>query len=311
VIEVLRAPAFAAIQDGGRDGGRAAGIPPGGALDALSLRGGNALLGNPPGAAAIEWALTGGALRFHTEVFLVLTGARVDASLDGTPVSTGQVLAARAGSELTIERIVSARVVYVCVAGGLDVPVVLGGRGTYLPAGFGGLEGRLLRAGDRLRTGPFIRKPRVGAWLPPEADIGESLAPDRTRSIACLLGPDTEALSAEGWVMLLDTELTVDARSDRIGYRLTGLGAIAGAPADRKSQPTCVGAVQLTPDGTLIVLMPDGPTVGGYPKIAVVATADLPRLAQLQAGERVSLRLIGGPEALAALREQEAALRRI
>ena len=130
MIEVLRAPAFAAVQDGGREGHRAAGVPPGGVLDALSLGAGNALLGNEAGAAGIEWALSGGALRFHADARVVLAGARVDATLDGVPSPTGRVLAARAGAELAIERLVGGRLLYVCVAGGIDVPIVLDGRGS-------------------------------------------------------------------------------------------------------------------------------------------------------------------------------------
>lgn len=304
-IEVLRAPAFAAVQDDGRDGRRASGVPPGGALDTLSLRCGNALLDNPPGAAAIEWALTGGALRFHRDAHVVLTGARVEARLDGASLRGDEVIAVGAGSELAIERLVRGRVVYLCVAGGIDVPVVLGGRGTYLPAGFGGFEGRLLRAGDRLRMGSPSGRARAGTRLPSEAAVvGSASATPRT--IGVLPGPQAEALSARRWAELLGSELTVDARSDRTGYRLAGLDSAGGAPADHRSEPTCVGAVQLTPDGTLIVLMPDGPTVGGYPKIAVVTTADLPYLAQQVAGERVALRLVEPDEALAALRAQEA-----
>jgi allophanate hydrolase subunit 2 len=100
----------------------------------------------------------------------------------------------------------------------------------------------------------------------------------------------------------------VDPRSDRAGYRLTGAGLDGVVSADARSEPTCVGAVQLTPDGTLIVLMADGPTVGGYPKIAVVTTADLPRLAQLGPGARIALALVDAGEALAALRGQDAIL---
>jgi len=311
VIEVLRAPAFATVQDGGRAGERSAGVPPGGALDPLSLRCGNALLGNAHDDAAIEWALTGGTLRFHSEAHAALTGAEVEAQLDGGTIRHGEVTAVSRGGELRIERVQRGRVVYLCVAGGIAVPPVLGGRGTYLPAGFGGFEGRPLRSGDVLPVGVPSGITRAGARLPPDARVVAPAGAGAARAIAVLPGPQSGVLSPAQWDTLLGRGLTVDARSDRTGFRLSGAGLDRVHRTDGRSEPACVGAVQLTPDGTLIVLMPDGPTVGGYPKIAVVATADLPRLAQLGAGERVSLRLVKQDEALAALRDQEALMHRI
>jgi biotin-dependent carboxylase-like uncharacterized protein len=303
VIELVRAPAYATVQDGGRSGWRAAGVPPGGALDLLSLRCGNALLGNAPDAAALECALTGGAFRALRDLHVILTGAVVEARLDGLPVAHAEVLALPAGGELRIERFERGRCVYLCVAGGIDVPLVLGGRGTYLPGAFGGLEGRLLRAGDVLPVGLRSRA-RVGSRLPERAHTVRSPASGRARPLAVLRGPQADVLSAAAWADLLASELTLDARSDRSGYRLTGAHVQPARAADARSEPACVGAVQLTPDGTLIVLMPDGPTVGGYPKIAVVATAELPRLAQLTPGERVALRLLQPEDARAALRAE-------
>ena len=311
MIEVTRAPAFALVQDGGRSARRSEGVPPGGALDPFSLRLGNVLLGNDPGAAAVEWALTGGSLRFRSDAHVALTGAQVRARLNGARVPGGQVLAAGAGSELEVERLERGRLTYVCVAGGIDVPEVLGGRGSYLPAGFGGHGGRLLRRGDMLPIGVPSGLARAGARLPPEArgvlPLGAALIP----SIDVLPGPESGVLPQLEWDRLLGRKLTVDALSDRMGFRLSGADLDVRHYPDRRSEPACVGAVQLTPDGTLIVLMQDGPTVGGYPRIAVVATVALPLLAQRRPNERVALKLVRPAEALAALREQRALLRRV
>ena len=311
MIEVTRAPAFAAVQDGGRSGRRSEGVPPGGALDPFSLRLGNALLGNDPDAAAVEWALTGGSLQFRSDVHVVLTGAEIRARLDRARVHGGQVLAAAAGSELEVERLERGRVAYVCVAGGIDVPAVLGGRGSYLPAAFGGLQGRLLCRGDVLPIGAPSGLARAGARLPPDACGVLPLGAAVTPSIEVLPGPESSVLSQPQWDRLLSRKLMVDAWSDRMGFRLSGADPDVQQYPDRRSEPACVGAVQLTPDGTLIVLMQDGPTVGGYPRIAVVATVALPRLAQRRPEERVALRLVRPAEALAALREQQALLRRV
>jgi biotin-dependent carboxylase-like uncharacterized protein len=311
VIELVRAPAYATVQDGGRGGWRAAGVPPGGALDVLSLRCGNALLGNTPDAAALECALTGGTFRARAGLHVILTGAVVEARLDGRPVAHGEVLAVPAGGELRVEGFERGRCVYVCVAGGIDVPLVLGGRGTYLPGAFGGLEGRLLRAGDVLPVGPPSGRERAGSRLPERARVMGALGAGGTAPLAVLRGPQADVLSAGEWADLLASELTLDPRSDRIGYRLTGAPVRPARSAEARSEPACVGAVQLTPDGTLIVLMPDGPTVGGYPKIAVVATAELPRLAQLTPGERVALRFVQPDDARAALRAVDALVKEV
>ena len=311
MIEVTRAPAFATVQDGGRSARRSEGIPPGGVLDPFSLRLGNALLGNVHGAAAVELALTGGSLLFRSEAHVALTGAEIVARLDRVRVHGGQVLAAAAGSELEIEKLERGRVAYVCVAGGIDLPPVLGGRGSYLPARFGGLAGRLLRRGDVLPIGATSGPIRAGARLPREARGALPLGAALTPSIDVLPGPESGALPKPQWDRLLSRKLTVDAWSDRMGFRLSGADLEVVNYPDRRSEPACVGAVQLTPDGTLIVLMQDGPTVGGYPRIAVVATVALPRLAQRRPEERVALRLVRPAAALAALREQRALLRRV
>lgn len=302
MIEIQRAPAFATVQDGGRNGFRSNGVPPGGAMDLLSLRVGNALLGNEPDTAAIEWALTGGALRFRSDVGFVLAGAEVAATLDGVPVPRNAVTTARAGQELIVERIVRGRFAYFCVAGGIDVPPVLGGYGTYAPAGFGGLDGRALRDGDGLAVG---HRPGVtpAAVFPESLDVLSHGNP-----LTIVRGPQSDVLAAGQWREVTSARFTVHAHSDRTGIRLTGGGIAAAPAADGRSEPACVGALQLTPDGTLIALMPDGPTVGGYPKVAVLSTAGRPWLAQKSPGDIVTLRLIDRSESIEALLSQQRAL---
>lgn len=297
MIKVERAPAFATIQDGGREGFRGSGVPPGGAMDLVSLRAGNAILGNDWNAAAIECALTGGAFHFSADSMAMLTGAEVDAKVAGSKVRRGHVFEVRQGATLEIERIVRGRFAYVCVAGGIDVPVALGGRSTYLPASLGGYHGRRLANGDVLPIGRASDRATEGLRLPPDFD-------DRAGAIAVLHGPQADVLSASDWQALLRNELTLAAESDRAGYRLHGARIAANHSFDGRSEPACVGAVQLTPDGTLIVLMPDGPTVGGYPNIAVLASAELPRLAQHAPGESLRLRLCDMSEAHTMLRTQ-------
>jgi biotin-dependent carboxylase-like uncharacterized protein len=283
MITVTRAAAYLVLQDRGRDGYRAQGVPPGGALDRLSLDAGNALLGNERSAAALEWSLTGGSLRFDHDTAFVLTGAESVATLRDTAIQRNRVTYAERGDVLDVQRLVRGRFLYVCVAGGIDVPIVLGGRGTYLPGKFGGFSGRRIATGDLLPVGDALKPPNP-AELPLELDV---LA--RAPRFRLLVGPQAKAVSAKGWKTLLDAELSVSERSDRVGYRLNASPLQRTRAGDMRSEPTCVGALQLPPSGEPIALMADGPTVGGYPKIGIVASTDIPRLAQCTPGERIRL----------------------
>lgn len=283
MITVMRAPAYLVVQDRGREGYRAQGVPPGGALDSLSLDAGNAMLGNQRSAAALEWSLTGGSLRFEAHVAFVLTGAESGAIMRGVRVARNRVTHAERGDVLDVQELLRGRFLYVCVVGGIDVPEVLGGRGTYLPGKFGGFRGRRLATGDVLPVGKSLATTYAGE-LPVQLDV---LA--RAPRFRLLVGPQAKAVSPRGWKTLLEAELSVSDRSDRVGYRLNAPPLHQPRARAMESEPTCIGALQLPPGGEPIALMADGPTVGGYPKIGVVASIDIPRLAQCIPGERIRL----------------------
>lgn len=302
MITVLRAPAYATIQDSGRHGFRRDGVPPGGAMDRFALEAGNTAVGNVPGAAAIECALTGGALRFDQPARFALTGAEVEARMNARRLEQRHVQEARAGDVLTIEHIVRRRFFYVCFAGGVDVPVVLGSRSTFLPGGFGGLEGRRLRAGDVIALGAADQRSATES-RPSTSGKGAGAALQATPQresvswgspITLLPGPHADEIDAHAWSTLLGGEYAVSSISDRLGYRLEGPRIATTRAADRLSEPACPGVVQVTPRGDLIVLMVDGPTVGGYPMIAVVASREISRLAQCSPGENIRFRISTG-----------------
>lgn len=307
MITVLKAPPFATVQDLGRTGHLHAAVPRAGALDPFALIVANLLVGNSRGAAAIEWGVAGGEVRFERNSIIALSGATARATLGGRPLVGDRAERARAGECLSIERIETGAWVYLAVDGGIVVPPVLGSRATYLPARFGGLEGRLLRAGDRLPLGAGAATAALPQkQTPPRMRAGETDEP-----IAVLPGPDREVLPAPAWDWLLGTEFRVSRAVSRMGYRLEGPAPALVLPGDRPSAPASPGTVQLPPGGEPIVLMPDGPTVGGYLRIAVVATTDLGRLAQRTPGERVRFRTIDLSEARARLRRQEELLNRL
>jgi len=306
MIDVLKAPPFATIQDLGRTGYLHAAVPRAGALDRVALAAANLLLGNSRDAAGIEWGLGGGEIRFERDADIALSGARATATLDGQPFYVGRAGHARAGKCLHVERIDAGAWLYLAVRGGVDVPQVLGSRATYLPAGFGGQGGRLLRTGDRLSIGNAPAKSAQLDEVPPGL-----LTIGIDDPIAIIPGPDRDLMSNAGWDWLVETEFRVSRAVSRMGYRLEAPVSGPALPGDRPSAPACVGTIQLPPGGQPIALMPDGPTVGGYPRAAVVASSDIGRLAQRRPGDPVRFRPIDVAEARARLRRQEELLRQL
>lgn len=299
MLHVVQAPPFLTVQDLGRPGFRHLGIPTGGAMDAWALQAANVLAGNAPHAPALEWALGPGTLRLDRDATLALAGAACDATLAGVPVEPYRTLHARAGDELALGAPRDGRFAYVAVAGGIAVPPVLGSAATYLPAAFGGLLGRRVVNGDALPLGDAA--PCRTLVCPPalRRDLGDGASDDASddaggrahapATIRIVRGPQADALDADGWRALLDATWTVSATADRTGYRLDGPSVPPTVDAARPSEPGCPGAVQLPPNGQPIVLMADAPTVGGYPKPAVVCSADLGRLAQRTPGTPLRL----------------------
>ena len=301
-IVVERSRGYLAVQDLGRPGHRADGVPPGGAMDRLALRLANLLAGNVGTAAALEWSVGEAVLRLARDTRLAIAGAGARATLDGETVPLWTSIAARAGSALRLEPTPGGRFCYVAIAGGIDVPIVLGSRATYLPARFGGHEGRALDAGDALAAGaPRDALPAEGAAIP------ESLRPayDSAAPIRVVATAQAELLDERGWRALLGEEHRIGP-GDRMGYRLDGPAMPPRAADALPSEGACAGAVQLPGDGHPIVLMPDGPTVGGYAKPAVVIGADLARLAQRPIGGAVRFARVEVVEAQAATRRAEA-----
>ena len=255
-LEVAGVTGLATVQDGGRPGHLHEGVPPGGALVAEALARANAAVDNPPGAAGIE---VFGALRIRA-----VAPARLGLD-DGAAVRMTEL---RPGDTIALT-CAGARVAYLAVRGGFDVPLVLGGRGTLLAAALGGHEGRALRRGDLLRIGSA---PRVHA--------AAGGAPDRAGPVKVTQGPDFD-LDPALFARLLASTFRIDLRSDRVGIRLDG-PRLLRPPADLgASRPMVRGAIQLPPDGVPIVLGPDHPTTGGYPVLATVIRSDLGRLAAL------------------------------
>ncbi|HXE81508.1 MAG TPA: biotin-dependent carboxyltransferase family protein [Vicinamibacterales bacterium] len=296
-IAVRRAGLLTSIQDGGRWGHQAIGVPTAGPMDAWSHRLANLLAGNAATAAALEITATGPDLEFDAPARVAIAGAEFEGTLDGSPWSSPVVLDVRGGSRLTFGVRRRGFRAYLAVAGSLDVPPVLGSRSTDLRSGIGGLDGRPLRDGDTLVVSTD-RTSRRHAVSPPALRLPESGA-CRLRVIP---GPDADPPDA--FRVLIEHQFTVSPQSDRMGYRLRGV-PVPSDRAPRLSTPVAMGAIQLPPDGNPVLLMAERQTTGGYPIVAVVISADLPLAGQLAPGDRASFSPCTEEAALAALIARE------
>jgi biotin-dependent carboxylase-like uncharacterized protein len=314
VLEVVDPGLLLSIQDGGRPGLAAEGVTRGGAADAWSLAVANSLLGNPPDAAALEATLLGPTVRALVAVTVAVAGSMTGRlSSTGERVAAGMSATLAAGDVLTMESAGTGARGYLALPGGIDVPIVLGSRATALGAGFGGLDGRAIRAGDRVaaRGAPGVVEART--LVVPRAHWPGEAAPDRVSRNAplrLLPGPHADALGPEALAALVAGAWTVASASDRVGLRLDGTPLPIAPNAELPSHGVLAGTVQVPPDGRPIVLLADHQPTGGYPVIAVVVTADLPRLGQLAPGAAVAFRLVTPAVARESLLRADAAFAR-
>ena len=316
VIEVIEEGVLTTVQDLGRYGYQRYGAPVSGALDGFAMRAANVMVGNRETDAGLETTLAGLRLRFLEDTVIAITGADITPQLDGRPTPAWQPFVAPGGAVLTFDGVREGMRAYLAVAGGIDVPQVLGSRSTYIRSNLGGLEGRALVSGDILHTpgdGPTER-PGDG---PAERVEGRKLPSEHvpayghSHALRIVMGPQDDAFTQEGLRTFLSSAYEVSPQSDRIGYRLQGLAIQHADGADIVSDGIPLGAVQVTGDGMPIILLADRGTTGGYTKIATVITTDIPRLAQAVPGDTVTFRQVSVEEAHAALREQEEVIQQL
>jgi biotin-dependent carboxylase-like uncharacterized protein len=288
-IEVTAPGLLTTVQDlVGRAAYNRYGVPDSGPLDPLAAEAANRLVGNPREAALLELTVSGPTLRFDAPATVALVGAELPATLDGRPVPAGRSLRVTAGATLTVgERRQGARA-YLAVAGGIEIPHVLGSRSTDVRTGLGG---KPLRAGDRLPVGApltAVASRQLAARLPLDGPI------------RILPGPHLNLLQPDALERLCSAEWRVDHRSDRQGCRLAGPPLAGGEIATLGLPP---GAVQLPPDGQPILLLADRQPTGGYPVLAVVIEADLRLVGQRTPGDALRFRLVDAAEAIGARAE--------
>jgi KipI family sensor histidine kinase inhibitor len=300
---VIRPGLLTTIQDAGRWGQQAHGVPVSGPMDRVSHRVANALVGNEPSAAALEVTLVGPEIRLDTGAIVALAGADLDARLDDEGLPLHRPVQCRPGSVIRFGERRSGTRAYLAFSGGIGVPPVLGSRATHTRCRLGGVNGRAIAAGDRL---PLVVPAGVSAWQVIDIPSARVRAGARLR---VLPGPHDEYFPERALDVLQQTRFTVTSHSDRMGYRLSGGRLATIERGEMISDAAFTGALQVPPSGDPILLMADRQTTGGYPQIATVISADLPLAGQLAPGDWVEFRMCTRHEALSALIAQEGALR--
>ena len=290
------------IQDLGRPGRRQLGITPGGAMDSLSFRIANLLVGNADNSPALEMTLRGAELHFDRDALIAICGGEFEVCLNGVVQATQRPLRIERGSTVTVAGARRGCRAYLGLAGGFLVDSQLGGRGTDLRAGLGGWQGRALLAGDALPGTNLEAPPVPSGWF-----LADDWLPDLSGRVTlrALRGEHCDEFENS----IFDHDFEISPQSDRMGLRLRGEPFQRLRGAELLSTAVMPGTVQMPPDGQPIVLAADCQTIGGYPRVAHVITADLPTLGQLRPGDAVRLLEVDLATARAALAEQALNLR--
>jgi biotin-dependent carboxylase-like uncharacterized protein len=308
-LRVIAPGLLTTVQDLGRPGFQHLGVPVSGALDGISLRAANALVGNPPETGALEIAYAGPTLAVEAdEIRVAVVGAQADIEVLPDVDATGgrRVVGQRSlllsrGEVLRVGSLSGGRVAYLAVEGGFAIEPVLGSVSTYVRAGIGGLNGRALAAGDLLP----LRLDRASARTESRLEGLDLASPPRFRA---LFGPQRDLFSDDEIAAFFASTYMVGPSSDRMGMRLSGRPIRHLRGFDITSDGVAPGSIQIPGSGEPIVLLADRQTTGGYPKIATVISADLPALGRLPAGATIGFEPVDVAAAEAARRQMFATI---
>lgn len=304
-LTILAAGPATSLQDAGRFGWQRYGVGPAGAMDRTSLGLANALVGNGPGAAAVEFALAGGRLKVEGGTARVaLAGADCTLKIDGTVVSPLTSTSARESQTIEVGSARSGRFAYLAVAGGFAVSPTLGSISLHHRTGVGSLHGRSLRAGDSL---PLLLAEPSG----PERALPGAVQV-QSGPIRIVLGPQEDYFTDAALATLVGQDYQISEQADRMGIRLAGPKLEHSAKGyNIVSDGIPTGAIQVPGNGMPLILLADRQTTGGYPKIATVIGADLPRLAQSRPGTKLRFKTVERAEAVRIAKAADQALREL
>lgn len=313
VFEIIQPGIFSTVQDLGRKGFLASGIPPSGAMDRFALQMGNLLVKNPLGEAGLEVTAMGARIRVLENVVIAFTGGRFDVKVNGAAIPLWRSVCVNKGDVIDMGEALTGWRGYLCVAGGIDVPAVLGSKSTYTMGALGGFRGRPLRRGDIIQVGPAaapmasIHGRRVKKEILPSQEAASVLR--------VVLGPQDDYVADESIETFFTTTYRVQAKANRVGYRFEGpkfkfkeikRAKDAGSdPSNIVDDGNAIGAIQIPGGVEPICLAVDGVSMGGYVKIAGLIAADMDRMAQLRIGAPMNFQKVDVNEARAILKQKQ------
>lgn len=303
VLEVVKPGMLTTIQDLGRSGYQQYGIVVSGSMDKYAMRMANLLTGNEGNAAVLEITLTGPVFTILEDCKIAITGANLSPSANGKPIPLWTEIDLTKGTVLEFGPIIDGCRTYLAIDGGFEAPLLMGSRSTYLRAAIGGYEGRRLQKGDVLYTYDSPQETKKGY----RKSLHSELIPKYSNEIKLRIikGPQWDAFTQDSQEKFLASTYEVSAHSDRMGYRLQGERLETNIRQEQITDPIPNGAIQIPSNGEPILLLADRQTTGGYPKIGVVVSVDLFKIAQGKPGDRISFEAIEIEESHRLLAEQE------
>jgi len=319
-LRIIKPGISTTLQDAGRPGFQAAGVPVSGAMDTNSMRLANILCGNEPGSVVLETTLHGAEWLVEEEQLIAFSGGGAVLLINNQPVPFNRAIRVKACSLLSLKPNQTGCRSYLAVAGGFKAKTDLKSSSTYKPASFGGHEGRALKSGDLLEWNPEItllsekileslvlngHDFTAASW---SVDLN---TPGKNKIIRVFKGPEWDWYDDHTKEKIYMDSFGITNQSDRMGYRLTGSPLTLSKKRELISTAVCMGTIQVTHEGNLVMLMADAQTTGGYPRLAMVAAVDLPACAQLRPGDRFQFSEIYIDDAEALLLQKEKILRQI
>jgi urea carboxylase len=311
MLEFIQPGLETSVQDyPGRVGFWAQGFPPSGPMDSWSFRLANLLVGNPAGAAGFECQYMGPTIKFHQDTVIAVTGADMQPKLDGQPMPMWESVAVKAGQTLALSFAKVGVRSYIAVAGGVDTPEVLGCRSTFHKAGVGGIDGHAAKAGSKVPIGKGKGTP--GRKVKEEAR--PKLSTDKTWTVEVVAGPNDDWVDEAGHKQFLSHGWKLSSKSDRTGFRLEGPNWTFTEKATNKapengSEPSNIidqgypiGAINLAGQ-TPIILVNDGPSMGGFINPYTVPSAGFWKLGQAKPGDILRFKAVSVDEAQALRRQ--------
>ncbi len=301
VFEILQPGMLTTVQDLGRFGYQRLGVPAAGAMDQFAIKMGNRLLLNDDKVAALEATFMGPSIKVISNVVIAITGGNLGPTLNGKDLPMWQSISLKEGDTISFEGPRGGIRTYICVAGGIDVPQIMGSRSTYLRSNIGGHLGRQLQQGDILSSNDPNKEVVKGRKISP--DIVPSYGGNIILRV--VLGPQDGEFTEDGINTFLNSEYAVTPQMDRMGIRLEGPEIKHREKADIISDGIMFGSIQIPGNGNPIIMMADRQTTGGYTKIATIISIDIPKIAQAQPGDKIQFDKITIKDAQNLVREFE------